>query len=93
MWVVITYPCPKHMMLAHYHMRYSVSNGKVCIIYKIIFNMLILEVNSNTESTYIPDSKVRGSNMGPTWGRQDPREPHVGTMNLVIRDVLDYQTV
>ena len=31
-----------------------------------------------------PDSKVRGANMGPIWGRQDPGEPHVGPMNFVI---------
>ena len=33
-----------------------------------------------------PDSKVHVNNMGPTWGRQDPRGPHVGHMNLAIRD-------
>ena len=31
-----------------------------------------------------PDSKVRGANMGPIWGRQDPGGPHVGPMDLVI---------
>ena len=31
-----------------------------------------------------PDSKVRGANMGPIWGRQDPGGPHVGPMNVVI---------
>ena len=36
---------------------------------------------------YIPDSKVHGDNMGPTWGRQDPRGPHVGHQNLAIWDV------
>ena len=35
----------------------------------------------------IPDSKVHGANMGPTWGRQDPDGPHVGPMNLAIWDV------
>ena len=30
------------------------------------------------------DSKVRGANMGPIWGRQDPCGPHVGPMNLAI---------
>ena len=34
-----------------------------------------------------PVGKVREAYMGPTWGRQDPGGPHVGTMNLVIRDV------
>ena len=32
------------------------------------------------------DSKVHGAYMGPTLGRQDPGEPHVGLMNLAIRD-------
>ena len=31
-----------------------------------------------------PDSKVRGVNMGPIWGRQDPGGPHVGPMNFAI---------
>ena len=32
----------------------------------------------------IPDSKVHGVDMGPTWGRQDPGGPHVGPMNFAI---------
>ena len=35
-----------------------------------------------------PDSKVHEAYMGPTWGRQDPGGPHVGPMNLVIREVM-----
>ena len=35
---------------------------------------------------YIPDSKVHGTNMGPTWGQQDPGGPHVGHMNFTIWD-------
>ena len=31
-----------------------------------------------------PDSKVRGANMGPIWGRQDPVGSHCGPMNLAI---------
>ena len=31
-----------------------------------------------------PDNKVRGANMGPIWGRQDPSGPHVGPMNFAI---------
>ena len=42
------------------------------------------------ESELIPDSKVRGANMGPTWGRQDPGGLHVGPMNLAIRDIYFY---
>ena len=31
-----------------------------------------------------PDSKIHGANVGPTWGRQDPGEPHAGHRNLAI---------
>ena len=31
-----------------------------------------------------PDSKVHGTSMGSTWGRQDPGGPHVGHVNLAI---------
>ena len=36
----------------------------------------------------IPDSKVHGANMGPTWDLSAPDGPHVGPMNLAIRDEL-----
>ena len=32
----------------------------------------------------VPDIKVHGDNMEPTWGRQDPGGPHVGPMSLAI---------
>ena len=41
------------------------------------------------QSRYIdimPDSKVHGANMGPTWGQQDPGGSHVGHVNLAILD-------
>ena len=34
----------------------------------------------------IPDSKVHGAHMGPTWGQQDPGGPHVGPMKIAIWD-------
>ena len=36
----------------------------------------------------IPDSKVHVANMEPTWVLSAPDGPHVGPMNLAIRDVL-----
>ena len=33
-----------------------------------------------------PDSKVCGTNMGPTWGCQGPGGPHIGPINLAIWD-------
>ena len=35
---------------------------------------------------YIPDSKDHEANMGPTWALAAPVGPHVGPMNLAIRD-------
>ena len=34
----------------------------------------------------ISDSKVHGANIGPNWVLPAPDGPHVGPMNLVIRD-------
>ena len=34
-----------------------------------------------------PDSKVHGANMGPTWIQSAQAGPHVGPMNLAIRDI------
>ena len=33
----------------------------------------------------LPDSKVHGANMGPTWVLSAPDGPLVGPMNLAIR--------
>ena len=35
----------------------------------------------------IPDSKVHGANVGPTWVLSAPEGPHIGPMNLAIRDL------
>ena len=37
------------------------------------------------------DSKVRGANMGPIWGREHPGGSHVGPMNLAIWAVICLQ--
>ena len=37
----------------------------------------------------IPDSKVHGDNMEPIWVLSAPDGPHVGPMNLAIRDFTD----
>ena len=49
--------------------------------------MALLTVRTN------PDSKVHGANMGLKWGRQDPCGPHVGPMNLAIREVIAWTNV
>ena len=40
----------------------------------------------NRNSHHNPDSKVHGTNMGPTWVLSAPDGPHVGPMNLAIRE-------
>ena len=37
-----------------------------------------------SDQVHVPNSKVNGANMGPTWGQQDPGGPQVGHMNLAI---------
>ena len=34
---------------------------------------------------HVPDSKIHGANMGPTWVLSAPDGPHVGPMNFAIR--------
>ena len=43
---------------------------------------------ANVATVNNPDSKVRGANMGPTWVLSAPDRPHVGPMNLAIRECL-----
>ena len=38
----------------------------------------------------IPDSKVHGANMVPTWVLSAPDGPHVGPTDLAIRDIVDW---
>ena len=39
------------------------------------------------------DSKVHGANMGPTWVLSVRDGPHVGPMNLAIREVSDKDNI
>ena len=36
----------------------------------------------------IPDSKIHGANMGPTWVLSAPDGPHIGPMKFSIWDAL-----
>ena len=38
----------------------------------------------------LPDSKVHVANMGPTWVLSAPDGPHVGPMNLAIKEHILY---
>ena len=46
-------------------------------------NWIVLRFWNNCDN--IPDSKVHGANMGPTWILSAPDGPHMGPMNLAIR--------
>ena len=60
--------------------------------------MLLLE-NTSEIGVYViaclhiscinPDSKVHGANMGPTWVLSAPDGPHIGPMNLAIRECMN----
>ena len=54
--------------------------SKVKCFYVIIRSLNPLHSN--------PDSKVHGANMGPSWVLSAPDGPHVGPMNIVIKDIL-----
>ena len=47
-----------------------------------VYQAMFTEVQTN------PDYKVLGANMGPTWVLLAPDGPHVGPMNLAIREWL-----
>ena len=54
-----------------------------------ICTMQLTAAENDRPSANIPDSKVHGAYMGPTWGRQDPGGPHVGPIILAIWDIGD----
>ena len=67
-----------------------------------ILHLVVTPSEADTELTaanamfsreYIPDSKVHGANMGPTWGWQDPCGSHVGPINFAIFDVLERKII
>ena len=57
-----------------------VQNGRCFADFVFKYICMLNELN--------PDSKVHGANMGPTWVLPAPDGPHVGPMNLAIREVL-----
>ena len=64
--------------------------GLLAVIFGFCFAFccLVLGLFLLLSSFTIPDSKVHGANMGLTWVLSAPDGPHVGPMNLAIRDVL-----
>ena len=60
------------MYTFNHHANHSILHQRVCE-YVILVQMRSL-----------PDSKVHGANMEPTWGWQVPDGPRVGHVNLAI---------
>ena len=67
---------------------------QLTLVYKlrVYITHAIMYAHTYTQITYIqriqkniPDSKVHGANMGPTWVLPAPDGPHVGPINLAIR--------
>ena len=56
-----------------------------------VYDCLVLTISCRVTSLALrwsyPDNKVYGAYMGPTWGRQDPGESHVGPMIPAICDL------
>ena len=53
----------------------------------------VIKVRYQLAMEPIPDSKVHGANMGPTWVLPAPDVPHFGPMNLSIRDGLGWRSM
>ena len=51
-----------------------------------IVEYMVYKMSKVAISISIPDSKVHGANMEPTWVISAPDGLHVGRRNLVIRD-------
>ena len=69
-------------------LSYSVQNYRIGHIKSMLCANVILRVFSwRRISDVVPESKVHGANMGPTWVLSSPDGPHVGPMNFAIRGV------
>ena len=60
-------------------------------LYEMIYEYNCIEHHSfgSLLERRIPDSKIHGANMGPTWVLSAPDGPHIGPMNLAVRDVVE----
>ena len=47
---------------------------------------IVIQNQGHTHRLYVPESKVHGAHRRPTWVLSAPDGPHVGSMNLAIRD-------
>ena len=75
----------RHLKL-HMRTRYKV----ICFSSKSdrYWGIVVVLLFMTRYSSPSPDSKIHGSDMGPTWVLSAPDGPHVGPMNLAIRDTV-----
>ena len=74
----MTWPILKHIL---YRGNRTSNINTACLYYVYPMNAWVLCAFLKR----IPDGKVRGANVGPTWVLSAPDGPHVGSMNLAIR--------
>ena len=86
--------CVRNLMctLDRKHENILRTSLRVCIDYSMLNRYTFCwckckEGNVHTAAWNIPDSKVHGTNMGPTWVLLAPGGPHVGPINLASRDL------
>ena len=53
--------------------------------------LFLLGISMTVRQDLNPDNKVHGTNMGPTWVLSAPDGPHVGPINLAIREFSRHQ--
>ena len=78
--------CNYEMAMQYCRRDFFVFNNKClwwlgCLFWNIEIATQTLTACSDKD---VPDNKVHGANMGPTWVLSAPDGPHVGPMNLVI---------
>ena len=58
-----------------------------------IRDFTVLHIAVPSQWVDVPDSKVHGDNMGPTWVLTAPNGPHGGPMNLAIWGKMKYMYI
>ena len=56
------------------------------MVVSISSDVQMLQASEALNPHVIPENKVHGANMGPTWVLSAPDGPHAGPMSLAIRD-------
>ena len=73
------------MQATQYSIKYeSTSRFTVFYLCLILVHLVHISQGYLALGQVYPERKVRGANMGPIWGRQDPGGPHVGPINFAF---------